>query len=626
MESMLWVVHRGGKFARAPLFVSAAAKYIIMRFREFLLLEQQLDELKMNPKSLQAFAHSDQAQGIRAGFEAELIFPELGGPDPDGGEWEPDWNEDRPAHNIDDIIDFFRYDEHGLGISRWDAQQWKENLDQDYVEYLEDTMREKFYEKQEQLIKEYLVNNEFDVEDRMRTWLSKQGIEDVDAVMTARHSSELFTRGWDLVQDQLEDEVAFSITDADDVYQTVLDEFREEFFKTTHIEEKDYLEHQGFRWMSDVAEFYNMVWPYVVQAEGDNSHFDHDNAQRLASDLSEQLGYTTTVSSSYHSAPRDDVTWIFEPDSSIDADPGDMPVEIVSPPMPLTETLQALNDFFAWAQSHDAYSNRSTGFHMSVSLPKVGGRVDFVKLALFLGDQYVLQSFGRAAVIYCQSAIKKIKERIDRGSSDKITDAMAAMRTGLNNVARNSIADDRGFGKYTSINPKDKYIEFRSAGGSNYFGDIDRLQNMLLRYARAMTVAADPQAERRAYHKKLYKLIAPAGDLTSLDLFAQYAAGVISRDALKRQWAAAELTTTRAQSTQVSDWIVLDRGSGQPLPEYQYNNMTRDQAYAEFKQQISPNSSQPLFDEFFERQYELVDARQHRRMLLAKRISSKGSS
>ena len=44
-----------------------------MRYKQ-LLSEQQLDELRMNPRSLQKFASSPEAQGIRAGFEAELIF------------------------------------------------------------------------------------------------------------------------------------------------------------------------------------------------------------------------------------------------------------------------------------------------------------------------------------------------------------------------------------------------------------------------------------------------------------------------------------------------------------------------------------------------------------------------
>ena len=48
-----------------------------MRYRH-LLSEEQLDELRMSPGALKKFAASDEAEGILAGFEAELVFTGLG--------------------------------------------------------------------------------------------------------------------------------------------------------------------------------------------------------------------------------------------------------------------------------------------------------------------------------------------------------------------------------------------------------------------------------------------------------------------------------------------------------------------------------------------------------------------
>jgi hypothetical protein len=58
----------------------------------------------------------------------------------------------------------------------------------------------------------------------------------------------------------------------------------------------------------------------------------------------------------------------------------------------------------------------------------------------------------------------------------------------------------------------------------------------MLRYARAMQIAADPATDRREYAKKLYKLIAPEGD-SQLALFSQYASGELTAEQLKKKWA-----------------------------------------------------------------------------------------
>ena len=54
-----------------------------MRYKQFLKLleakQRQIDELRMNPTTLQQFGSSDEAKGIMAGFEAELVFTGLGG-------------------------------------------------------------------------------------------------------------------------------------------------------------------------------------------------------------------------------------------------------------------------------------------------------------------------------------------------------------------------------------------------------------------------------------------------------------------------------------------------------------------------------------------------------------------
>ena len=515
-----------------------------MRYREFKLTEQQLDELKMSPSSLGAFAKSPVAKGIQAGFEAELVFPGMAG---DGGEMEPDYDEDARSHSIDEIINFFANDEWGWATSDRTLDRLRSQLEEAYWEYADEELMSNFREEAEDLIREYIEEHDFSYEEFILEYLTnelKLSDEEAETIMDAgrratstKESPPEYMEAMREASAKLDELAQESIENQDGTYDRVLESYRDNY---DYPEERQWLSGQDLDYMSEVADRFSLDWP--IWRGNSEEGYNEDNAQQLADDLSKTLGYKVKVSGSYHGQKKDSTSWYFEPDGSLDAnDSEDMPVEIVSPPMPLDETLKALDDFFSWAKGHDAYTNRSTGFHMGVSLPEVGGKVDFVKLALFLGDEYVLNEFGRKAVAFCESAIKKIKNRI-KGADDRVASAMNLMRKGLIDVAHDLIASDEGFGKYTSINPKGNYIEFRSAGGEDYFKDIPRLRNMLLRYAQAMVVAADPAAEKKEYYKKLYKLIAPATGNASLDLFARFAAGTISASELKQQWATATLS------------------------------------------------------------------------------------
>ena len=139
---------------------------------------------------------------------------------------------------------------------------------------------------------------------------------------------------------------------------------------------------------------------------------------------------------------------------------------------------------------------------MGVSIPFKGGDVDYVKLALFLGDQYVLEKFGRAANTYCDSALKKLKQNVagsrNRGD-DKITSAMELMKSNLIELAHRYVQQGVGKSKYTSAHIKPGYIEFRSPGGDYLSTDdreINALEDTMRRFAYAMYLAGRPDLER----------------------------------------------------------------------------------------------------------------------------------
>ena len=551
-----------------------------MRFDQFkTLTEQELFELKMSPSSLNKFADSPEAQGIRAGFEAELVFRGIG--ESESEELEPDMDMDERAYSIQQVIDFFGNDDWGYGLSNRAADRLMNELDEMYLEWRDEQMRQDFKHDSEDLITERWLE-ERPMTERIHDALT-DGLElsddEADAVIilhARRERGEIagsdmteqqlemisqYSEARSIAMDILEEDVQGSIDTQDGMYDQALDDYRDNYSG----DDDSFFSDIGQRWMSDIANNFNLDWPYMSGGGGGEGGYSENSADDLAHSLRAALGVKTKVSRGYHSATRDDHSWIFEPDSSLDADESDdMPVEIITPPMPLKDCLKKLEDFFAWAERNDAYTNESTGFHMGVSLPNLGGEVDFVKLALFLGDEYVLQEFGRAGNTYCRSAMSKIRDRVGSDTGRAVSDAMELMRHNLIELAQRSIAHNSGFGKYTSINPKDKYIEFRSAGGPGYFRDIDRLKNTLLRYAQAMTIAGNPASYRREYYKKLYKLISPKENDPALALFAQFASGELSANDLKSQWAELALTKERPKPGEEREWEAVDL-IGRPL-------------------------------------------------------------
>ena len=73
-------------------------------------------------------------------------------------------------------------------------------------------------------------------------------------------------------------------------------------------------------------------------------------------------------------------------------------LEFVAPPQDIEKMLQDLPRIQKWAEKKKVTTNSSTGLHMNVSVPNYSLRnLDYVKLAVLLGDNHVLEKFGRSA-------------------------------------------------------------------------------------------------------------------------------------------------------------------------------------------------------------------------------------
>ena len=504
------------------------------------LFIKNLDEVNMSPSSLQSWA-DEHAGGMLAGFEAEMIFtdalnpekykkpaPESDDEEDDGGVL-PDYDYDEEADDIEEIISFF-----SSVLSILEEDRLRDKLREDFYRYAVYMAQEEFDSNDRAIVTDYIVNNGvWDEKEEMIAYmrdalgLSKDEIIKNMNRISRDSYSDIYYDAEEYATERLEERVQKALVDKTDDYDNAYAEFESDYVDHK-ASEKDWLRNsQNVRWMSDAETRYDLTWPHMsTESSRDmtrqalsqqylpdpNGRYDVNIAKYFAKSLEETLGVKTVVQSSVRTGSQKANTpsdvWVFEPDGSVRGDYKDLPVEIVSPPMPLDQALKIMPKFFDWAKSNGGKNNNTTGLHMSVSIPGHQTKVlDYTKTALFLGDKHVLDLFGRAANTYCESAMEKITRRRDDMTSENLKAALEKMRYGLSDLAGQALADASGFGKFVTINPKNKYIEFRSAGGVNYLNDVPKIQNTMLRYARATTLGMNIDEEKQEYAKKLYKLI-----------------------------------------------------------------------------------------------------------------------
>ena len=556
---------------------------------------EQLDEVRMAPSNLQQWANSPEAEGIRAGFEAELIFRDTTNNGDSDYEMEPDYDQDERCRSIQQVIDFFQNGEYG-GLSDRQQSRLQDELDEAYFEWFDDEMHKAFRDEAEDLIKKVLVDeNDWDEDNEIQKQLALLDLTDdeMNAIIQAGERAPKFTSSKEQIlyaetnplydqyldaqkdaEDLLDELVQDSINSQDKFYDVALEDFRDGFYLD---DDSGFFDDTGNRWMSDIATNFDLDWPYMTGGGGNDGSRDWDD---IGDSLNTAIDMPVKVSSGYHQATRREGLWIVEPDTSLEPDDReDFGLEIVSPPLPLNQALEKLQQVTDWANSDagNAYTNSSTGLHMGVSVPFKGGDVDYLKLILFLGDEYVLQRFGREANTYTKSAMSKFRENIKGGRADPMG-AIKLMQSGLLELAYKEIQKGVGDGKYTSAHIQKGYIEFRSAGGdwlAEESADPEVLQNTMLRYARAMSLAANPAEERREYAKKLYKLVAPEGD-SQLALFSQYASGELSAEQLKKKWAEKTIGTEKKMNQRFRLYQNVD-GRWEPVPSAEWNGYTEDE-------------------------------------------------
>jgi len=521
---------------------------------EFKLFEQDLFEVKMTSKNLAKLAKD--IPGVKVGLEFEMIVPNAK-VDDDGGDMEPDYDQDQRVRSIDDAVSFF---DDGDYNGRNELRRLREAMESNFFDWQIGKMDEDWYDNGFEFFTEYVDREEpFDPEDFE---------DDVESDLKAEYpdldpDSDEFK---ELKSQKLQEIEANYYTETWEaqggIYDRAREAFEEEKRDDGDYDEEAWLSDQGIRYASDVeSEYGHVTWPYYTSSSGD----DETDIERVALDFMNGIGADTVAySSSYHGSykkwtgdgwvlvgsEKPDDCFSIEPDGSLDGNSrDDVGLEFVSPPTPLEQVPDLMKRVQNWAGEYGVYTgkNNKTSIHTNISVPGYDlNKLDYLKAALLLGDEHVLREFDRIGNSYAKPAIEKVKQLVQQ-KPEKAQELLDKMKSQLNAEA-SKLIHSGVTDKFTSINTKDNRVEFRSPGGDYLSIIADNPQKMvdtINRMVVTLDAAMNPNKYKQEYQKKLYKVLTGQGggreaktgskqemkasDKDLLNIFSRYAAGELPK-------------------------------------------------------------------------------------------------
>lgn len=472
-----------------------------MRFKEFKNI--QINEINMAPGNL---ARAVQGINALAGMEFEMVVPNV---DVNENPSEPDYDADERPSSIDEICEFFDQGNHN---SPETIRRLRRDLESQFNDY-----------------ETALLQDEWDSytgRDYLEEWV-KNNVSDDEII------AELNLDDDAEVGDEEQEKFIRLISDThNDFYDNARESFERD--NRGNLSEDEFLHNEGYKFMTDVKEAFDLEWPVWSERSSDLRSIED-----VALDFSGFIGRPVSWSDQAHSTKREPNKYNVEPDVSISANSlDDGGLEFISPPLALPNLLNDLNKVRLWAQRQSCYTNRSCGLHINVSVPGYDiSKLDYVKLALLLGDEYVLNQYGRINSTYARSALQDIRTTV-QNNPKTASILLQQAKKHMEDVASKIIHSGETT-KYVSINTKDGYVEFRSPGG-DWLKILNTkpgmIQSTLMRFVVALDASIKPELYRKEYLKKLYKLLGakeyqPNDPIT---LFSQYVSGQISAADLKR--------------------------------------------------------------------------------------------
>lgn len=534
-----------------------------MRAQDFSILnEDDLFEVNMSPSSLKAAASQINAL---VGIEYEMMIPEME-PEDDDEEMEEDWGEDVRVHDIDDIVSFYRAGDYN---TRYVINRLEASLEESFNEWKLEDCKEQFDSEADQLIRAWLERNE-DPETVALLAGHKDGREaDSDDYRTVANDA--------------------SVTE-NDFYDSAREEFTREMLEEDDFSQSSWLRSLDIRTARDVLDWgpvrssIDLTWPYWTYGDSDQG----GTAAVVAAQMERLLGTTVHHSSQSKGATRAPDAYSIDPDDSLHDGSGYVGLELVSPPLPTKQLFDDLREIREWADKNRVYTDESTGLHINVSVPNYSREnLDFVKLAVLLGDKYVLEKFGRTTNTYCNSALGIIEN--EAMNKKKANELLGQLKNRVEEIA-SKILHSGNTDKYTSINTKRQYVEFRSPGGDWLDESFNKIEDTTYRFIVALDAACDPNKYKEEYYKKLYKILRPE---TNADQGRNFLAKFLSGEVKKDQYISILLGRREQRMVDKGiapispyllkdgDWIVSTE-KGNKTQQYYFRNdaqiNTKDQA------------------------------------------------
>ena len=455
---------------------------------------------------------------VSCGFEAEVVFPSVS-----GGNGEFDYND----HSEDEIMDMV-WDQHGTrtvneikdGFTNWmmDSSQFEElqlEIEEEMTaermddnSYIDTVLEDNFTDEEvEEYATEELEGSKQRLQRLKDSGGSESAIDTVEREVTLMADYNLTDWGRHMVTHEHEEMLREHIQEELRNYGESVDAAAQQFTETYSIQ--DWVEIEYGSWDRMLYDFDAWITP-----ESDGGV---EEVANMLTDWANSNSKSDEVEAGeYHQGAgnTEQDYWRVEEDSSIDTDNG-AGAEIISPVYSTPrEMLKEMKSLFEWLDDEGAETNSSTGLHVTMSLTDgAESPVNPLKMALLLGDKYLLKQFGREFNGYAKSqqeAVMKVARRLEKKdnlTAEEIQQIETILKRGIN------------YDKFSSINFKDasnsnggKLIEFRIGGGEDYHNKFETAAKSAIRYAVTMQAGHDPEAYKQDYIKTIVKLVDAAKD------------------------------------------------------------------------------------------------------------------
>ena len=451
---------------------------------------------------------------IRCGWEAESIWSDL--------EEQSDDVDNMTLDEVDSEFGGIDYDAMSEGFTDWIYEYKVED-------YMEDA------------IDDYISEREDD-EDYINQFIEDEGIEESD---WDDYREDVLRR--EFGDERFEEEGAEELSELygyedENWSREYVDEFRSSDFREylrAEAQEDDDVRQAAYETASDNHDYDDWIndqW-YSMSSFLDDFNVDYSSsgsisevADRLENWISEHSAFHdhSPESGDYGNTSGNTTEYAVETDSSIDG--YGTGAEIISPVFSTPRRMLAeMEKFFTWFKSEGVETNNSTGLHITMSYnPQEGETVNHeegsslvtankVKMAVLLGDQYLLSEWGRSGNSYTKSQLESLKKaiqnlKVEGKGTDAIKNAEKFLEDNISSDKFRSIH----FKGQTDSKTNTKLIEFRIGGGEDYHTEFKRVFSSVVRYATTMIAGHTDQYEGD-YVKALSRLLNKMNDISARD-------------------------------------------------------------------------------------------------------------